>query len=122
MNELNYFKIPKMELVQTVRLDDLTMEEVPYIVDDLNEVMNARLNGSGELVNYGIKAIYVQTELKTVVIKWLDGDVTVAKADEHDQFNVLSGIAIAVSKKALGSTTDLLKLYDNAKIQKKRAR
>lgn len=50
-----------------------------------------------------INSVYVNEAEKIVVVKWLDNTTTKVKCCEGDNFDLYTGVAIALCKKMFGS-------------------
>ena len=50
-----------------------------------------------------IKGVYANEAEKIVVVKWLDNTTTKVKCCEGDNFDLYTGVAIALCKKMFGS-------------------
>lgn len=94
--KVNHPRYGLSEIECTIRGD----VKAPYTVPlDIANEIEAKLNGPSDL--FGIKKV-IFNEPATIVF-WEDGTKTVVKCQEGDTFDPEKGLAMAISKKALGN-------------------
>lgn len=105
------------------------------INDDMLFINNVIKSIDAVIPNYvGYKGSYQISDIiigkqKQTVVKWTDGDVTVVKCNDADNFCPEIGLSMAISKKIFGDNyknkmSKLIKLFDDkhkAEIEKKKA-
>lgn len=82
----------------------LTKEFKEYIKHDmetLHNIMDKRINEAHNRNRFGIKKVIFNDP--ATIILWADGTKTVVKCQEGDIYDPEKGLAMAISKKALGN-------------------